>query len=116
MPALQQAFPQAVTVLGEVARHAAQARALADEVAALDLPACLDAQGRLGHAAWSQLSPARRRNVLQAWLAPQLPAGVPVSLLDRLCGEWTEKGRRWPTPAGDLVAQRRWLQLSPPAK
>lgn len=116
MPALREAFPQAVTVLGEVARHAAQARALADEIAALDLPACLDAQGRLRHEAWALLSPARRRNVLQAWLAPQLPAGVPVSLLDRLCAEWSEKGARWPTPAGPLLAQRKRLQLSPPAK
>lgn len=116
MPALREAFPQAVTVLGEVARHAAQAKALADEIAQLDLPPCVDAQGRLGFDAWARLSPARRRNVLQAWLAPQLPAGVPVSLLDRLCGEWSERGRRWPTPAGPLVAQRRWLQLSPPAK
>jgi tRNA(Ile)-lysidine synthase len=116
MPALREAFPQTVAVLGEVARHAAQAKALADEIAALDLPPCLDEAGRLGFDAWSRLSPVRRRNVLQAWLAPQLPAGVPVSLLDRLCAEWTEKGRRWPTPAGPLVAQRRWLQLSPPAK
>lgn len=116
MPALCAAFPQAVAVLGDVARHAAQAKALAEEMAQQDLPACVDAQGRLGFEAWARLSPARRRNVLQAWLAPQLPAGVPVSLLDRLCSEWTEKGRRWPTPAGPLVAARRWLQLSPGTK
>jgi hypothetical protein len=116
MPALLGAFPQAVTVLGEVARHAAHARALADEMAADDLPACLDEQGRLGFDVWSRLSPARRRNVMAAWLAPQLPAGVPVSLLDRLCAEWTVKGASWPTPAGDLRAQRRWLKLSPAAK
>lgn len=116
MPALLEAFPQATAVLGEVARHAAHARALADELAASDLPPCLDAEGRLGFDAWSCLSPARRRNVLAAWLAPQLPTGVPVSLLDRLCDEWTAKGASWPTPAGDLRARRRWLELSPVTK
>jgi tRNA(Ile)-lysidine synthase len=112
MPALREAFPQTSAVLGEVARHAAQARALSDEIAALDLPACVDEKGRLAYDAWRQLSPARRRNLLHAWLAPQLPAGVPVSLLDRLCAEWTEKGARWPSPAGALVAQRRKLSLA----
>lgn len=118
LPLIEVAFPQAVTVLGAVARHAAQARELADEVAAVDLPACCDAQGRLGYDAWAALTPARRRNALQAWLARQLPAGVPVSLLDRLCCEWQRLGREWPAPGGRLRSVRAWLryEASPPAK
>jgi tRNA(Ile)-lysidine synthase len=118
LPLLEPAFPQAVAVLGEVARHAAQARELADEVAAIDLPACHNAQGELGFDAWRELSPARRRNVLQAWLARQLPAGVPVSLLDRLMTEWRRLGREWPAPGGRVRSVKAWLryEASPPAK
>lgn len=118
LPLIEPAFPQAVAVLGEVARHAAQARALADEIAAIDLPACCDAQGRLGYEAWAALSPARRRNAMQAWLSTQLPAGVPVSLLDRLCSEWQRLGREWPAPGGRVRSVKAWLryEASPPAK
>lgn len=120
MPRLVEDFPQAVGVLGEVARHAAQARALADEIAALDLPACRHEDGGLRFAPWSDLSPARRRNALAAWLAPQLPRlGAPVALLDRLCAEWTGLGRRWPIPGGGWLRSVRGilrLEASPPAK
>lgn len=110
LPLIEPAFPQAVTALGEVARHAAQARQLADEVAADDLPSCCDAQGQLLHKAWLQLPPARRRNALQAWLARQLPEGVPVSLLDRLALQWQGLGREWPAPAGRLRSVRGRLR------
>jgi len=118
LPLIEPAFPHAVAVLGEVARHAAQARQLADEVAALDLPACCNAEGHLGFDAWAALPPARRRNVLQAWLGRQLPAGVPVSLLDRLCTQWQRLGRSWPAPGGRVRSVKAWLrvELSPPAK
>lgn len=118
MPAIEAAFPQAVTVLGEVARQAAHARQLADELAQLDLPACCNAQGQLGFDAWTALPPARRRNVMQAWLAACLPAGVPVSLLDRLCTQWQRLGRSWPAPGGRIRSQRGWLgyEASPAAK
>jgi len=112
-PAFSANFPHATQVLGEVARHAAQARALAEEVAELDLPACLEAAGGLRHAQWQALPPARRRNVLAAWLAPQLPAGVPVSLLDRLSQEWQGLGRRWPAPGGWLISRRGVLRFEP---
>ncbi len=118
LPLLEPAFPQAVVVLGEVARHAAQARQLADEAAALDLPGCSDAQGRLLHKPWAALPPARRRNALQAWLAAQLPAGVPVSLLDRLGTQWQGLGREWPAPGGRLRSLRGALryEASPSTK
>lgn len=118
MPALEQAFPQAVNVLGQVAGHAAQARALADELAEADLPGCLSDDGRLRHADWARLSPARRHNALRAWLQCRLPAGVPVALLARLLREWRGQGGRWPAPGGWLRSQRGLLGLerSPPAK
>jgi tRNA(Ile)-lysidine synthase len=111
MPALSAAAPQAVPVLGQVAAHAAHARALADEVAEADLPACLNRDGRLRHEAWCQLPPARRRNALRAWLQTQLPAGVPVALLDRLGLEWRGQGGRWPAPGGWLRSQRGLLGI-----
>lgn len=118
LPLIEPAFPQAVAVLGEVARHAAQARQLADEVAAMDLPPCCNESGELGYDAWMALPPARRRNALQAWLAAQLPAGVPVSLLDRLGSQWQRLGRSWPAPGGRIRSVKAWLryEASPPAK
>jgi tRNA(Ile)-lysidine synthase len=109
MPALEGAFPHAVTVLGQVAAHAAQARALADEVAEEDLPPCVGDGGRLCHAAWVRLPPARRHNALRAWLQAQLPAGVPVALLERLGREWRGQGARWPAPGGWLRSQQGLL-------
>ncbi|WP_374657197.1 tRNA lysidine(34) synthetase TilS [Inhella sp.] len=109
MPVLQSAFPQAVTVLGDVARHAAQARLLADEIAAEDLPRCLDGHGRLLFRAWSTLPPARRHNVLRAWLASVLSHGVPVALLERLAKEWHGQGARWQAPGGWICARRGGL-------
>lgn len=112
-PELERQFPQTTAVLGEVARHAAQARTLADEVAAQDLPLCTSAEGGLRYSSWAALPPARRRNALTAWLAPQLPDGVPVSLVDRLMAQWQGQGRRWPAPGGWLRSQRGVLLLEP---
>lgn len=118
MPALCAAFPQTPTVLGEVARHAAQARQLADETAAADLPHCVDVQGQLMFTAWAALPPARRHNALRAWLQARLVHGVPVALLDRLAREWHGQGGRWPAPGGWICARRGRLlaELSPDAK
>ncbi len=111
-PQLVESFPSAVAVLAEVARHAAQAKALSAEVASADLPNCIDAQARLCFAPWQALTPARRRNVLAAWLALQLP-DVAVSLLDRLDSEWQGQGARWPAPGGWILAQRKLLCFEP---
>lgn len=110
-PVLEGAFPQAVVVLAEVARHAAQARELAQEVAAEDLPRCTDAAGALHFAPWEALPPARRRNALAAWLALHLSQGVPVALLDRLCAEWHGQGGRWPAPDAWVCARKRVLRF-----
>jgi tRNA(Ile)-lysidine synthase len=112
-PALIDAFPQASKVLGEVARHAAHASALAQEIAALDLPACQSDQGGLRFESWYALPSARRRNVLAAWLAQQLSQGAPVALLDRLEHQWQRKGARWQAPGGWIVAAKGQLRFEP---
>jgi tRNA(Ile)-lysidine synthase len=109
-PALLEAYPHAEVALAGAARQAQQAAALADEVAALDLPAVQDGAG-LNVKRWCELPPARRRNALRAWLA-MLPeaqaAGVPMSLVDRLLRELpgARGASRWPTPQGALRLQR----------
>lgn len=109
MPPLLAAFPQAVVVLGQVAQQAALARALVDEMAAVDLPACLSPEGRLRYAAWQGLTPARRSHALRAWLQRVLPAGVPQALWMRVDREWHGQGARWPAPGGWLRSQRGLL-------
>lgn len=108
MPALRAAFPDAEASLAAVATRAAEARALADEVSAMDL-AALGVAGAmpLPHRAWSALSGARRANALRAWLAASLDAPVPETLVQRLLGEWRGgSGAAWPA-GGDRVL-RAW--------
>ncbi len=112
-PALSTAFPQAEATLAAAARQARQAAALAGEVAALDLPTVVD-DGALCLARWVALPPARRRNVLQAWLADKGITKLPVSLLDRLGRELP--GRRsgsWPAPQAELRIYRGRLGCHP---
>lgn len=116
MPPLTSAFPQSVHVLGDVARQAARARSLANEVAAEDLPRCTGPDGGLVFRCWSALPPGRRANALHAWLAQCLPAGVPVALLDRLLVEWRGQGGRWPAPQGSLLSRKGVMRLEPSLK
>ena len=105
-PALVAAFPDAETTLVEAARHAADAAALADEVAAADLPGIGD-DGALVIALWLALPPARRRNVLRAWLQARLTGPVPVSLVQRLLHELPGcRSGRWPAPQAELRLYR----------
>jgi len=111
-PALGVAFADAEASLAEAARQSAQAAALADEVATLDLPGVSDGTA-LRVERWQALPPARRRNVLQAWLAEVLRAPVPQSLVQRLCAELP--GRRsglWPAPQAALRLYRGLLSLA----
>ncbi|MBK6471097.1 MAG: tRNA lysidine(34) synthetase TilS [Betaproteobacteria bacterium] len=108
-PALVGAFPDAEAALTEAARLSAQAAALADEVAALDLPGIGDDSG-LRLTPWEALPPARRRNVLQAWLVRVLCAPVPQSLVQRLCEELPgSRSGIWPAPQAELRLYRGQL-------
>ncbi|MDO9073579.1 MAG: tRNA lysidine(34) synthetase TilS [Rubrivivax sp.] len=109
-PALGAAFPDAESALTGAARQSAQAAALADEVAALDLPVVCDGPALLLDR-WVGLPPARRRNVLQAWLAGVLQAPVPLSLVQRLCNDLPGRhSGTWPAPQATLRLYRGRLE------
>jgi len=99
-PALQQAFPDAETVLAAASAQAQHALALATEVAALDMQSVADPAG-LNIGQWSALGVARQKNVLKFWLRQQRAAAVPESLLQRLMLELHRcKQGRWPLHTG----------------
>lgn len=105
MPVLCQAFAEAESLLVEAAARSAEAQAVLAEVAQDDLAALIDGEA-LRIDAWLQLSPARRRNALQAWLGRHLKRGVPQSLVERLMHELPGSGpARWP---GEGVCLRRY--------
>ncbi len=123
-PALTQAFADAETALASAAAHAQDARVLATEVAALDLPglmvdhACAAAGLRLP--AWLQLPPARRANALRFWLRQVLGQGAPESLVLRLLqelvpakGHSPRSGARWPAPQAELRLHQGMLTAHP---
>jgi tRNA(Ile)-lysidine synthase len=118
MPALRRAFPDADAAIAAAARRAAHERALIDEVAQGDALAIGDGEDLVVER-WSELSAARRREALRAWLAPRLATGVSESLLDRLCVELPgRKPARWPVAAGLALARYRGrlhLDCVPPA-
>ncbi len=107
-PALQRAFPELETSLAAAAGHAQHARALAAEVAEMDLPT-VQVGADLSLSAWSTLPPARRVNALRAWLQKTLDQ-VPESLVQRLCLELPRGSTgRWPAAAGELRLYRARL-------
>ncbi len=107
-PALQRAFPELETSLAAAATQAQHARALAAEVADMDLPG-VQVGADLSVAAWSALPPGRRVNVLRAWLRQRLEQ-VPDSLVQRLCRELPRCSTgRWPAGAGELRLYRARL-------
>jgi tRNA(Ile)-lysidine synthase len=110
---LTAAFPQAEAALAAAAERAQEAVALADEVAAQDLPT-LVRDSALCVAAWQALPPARRLNALSAWLRSTLNTAPPQTLLRRLQHELvTEGSGRWPAPGGQLRLHRGRLWAIP---
>jgi tRNA(Ile)-lysidine synthase len=115
-PALEAAFPDAEATLAAAARRVHEAGTCAAELAALDRPHCVDAQGRMRVRDWLRLSAARRANLLRRWLGERLPTGVPDSLVQRLMRELPvdRPGRgqtaSWPGAAGALQLHRGLLQ------
>ncbi len=105
------AFPGAESALAQSARWAAEAQALALEVAEQDL-AGLATDERLDLTALAALSPARASNALRAWLSRHTTA--PASLVERLQSEWHPGATlAWPAPGGDLHAYRDGLYWEP---
>lgn len=115
MPAFRQAFGDADAALAAAARRAARERSLIAEVAQADLARVTDGAS-LSIPRWLALSPARRHEALRAWLAAQVPQGVPESLLGRLGSELP--GREpaiWPCGELDLRRYRGRLTAEPAA-
>jgi tRNA(Ile)-lysidine synthase len=113
LPVLREAFADADAALTAAARRAARERALIAEVAQADLALVSDAAG-LSIPRWLTLSPARRHEALRAWLEPQLPQGVPESLLNRLGEELSGQGpARWPWGGLSLRRYRGRLTAGP---
>ena len=103
-PALTAAFPHAEAALAGAARRLHEEHACAADLAGLDLQACEAEGGGIEVRRWVALAPHRRASLLRLWLARQLDAGVPDSLVERLVLELpgARGGSRWPTPAGGL--------------
>ena len=83
LPVIARRFPAYRQTLARAAQHFAEADALLDELATLDLADAVHAE-KLQLAALSQLTPARAKNLLRAYLELQ---GVPVLDAGRL-QEW----------------------------
>jgi len=115
-PALQAAFPQVDTVLAMAARHAQAAQALADEVAGADAAGVLCGEA-LRLVPWRALSPARRANLLRAWLQQRLGQGAPQTLVERLLVEAPAgmAPARWPAPGATVCRRRGELTVQPAA-
>lgn len=112
-PSLTTAFPDAETVLAQVARRAQQADALLAEVARDDLATLRDGAA-LRVPPWLGLSPARQANVLRGWLGEQ-PGVVPTEALVQrlLCELPGARAAQWPAGGGCSLrlyrGRLRWL-------
>ena len=106
-PALLQAFPEAESSLRHTAERCAEARALAEECALLDLAQAAAPDGTLQASALRMLSQARRRNALRAWLAQAQTRPVPETLVRRLADELLASTYAvWPGPGGQVQLRR----------
>ncbi|MCE2658401.1 MAG: tRNA lysidine(34) synthetase TilS [Rubrivivax sp.] len=113
LPMLEDAFPGALRQLAAAAQRQQEAAACLRELAETDLRVCVDTDGHLKLAAWQLLSAPRRQHLLRSWLQAAWPAGIPESLVHRLCDELpaSRSGARWPLPGGWVIRQRGVLCL-----
>lgn len=112
-PALTVAFAHAEAALAEAAAWAQEATACLGELAAIDLAAAADETGLDLHR-WASLSPARRSNLLRAWLRSSTGRAGPASLVSRLMNELSASSpARWPIEGGVLRSYRGKLTHQP---
>jgi tRNA(Ile)-lysidine synthase len=105
-PALTQAFPGAEASLAASAAWAGEAAQALAELATHDLAAAAP-DGPLEVTRWTALSAARRSNVLRAWLARELGAPAPATLVLRLLEELPRaRTARWPAGQAQLALHR----------
>lgn len=111
-PALVGAFPHAEASLTDSAQRAQEALECLSELAMQDMPLVAGQDG-LNVTAWLGLSPARRSNVLRAWLKLRSGRSAPASLVTRLMAELRPDGpARWPLGRGELRAYRGVLRMA----
>jgi tRNA(Ile)-lysidine synthase len=112
-PALVEAFAHAEASLADSAQRAQEALECLSELAVQDMAPLVSGSGALDVKAWLALSPARRSNVLRAWLKRASRRAAPASLVTRLMAELRPVGHaRWPTEGGELRLYRGVLRLS----
>lgn len=113
-PMLAGAFPHVESTLADAAEWAQQAAACLDDVAHDDLRVVAGgAPGALDIAAWCVLSPARRSNVLRAWLAQETGRMPKASLVRRLLDELPlPRAARWAFAGGELRSYRGTLSFA----
>jgi tRNA(Ile)-lysidine synthase len=115
-PVLVEAFPEAEAVLARAAQRCAQALETLEEGVEADRARCVlraNEQGRrwrLNEAAWRELSPARRSQVLRWWWS-SLGLAVPSSLVDRLAAEeWPPRLKPLPAAAREEGLLLQWTR------
>lgn len=109
-PALVGAFPHAEATLADSAQRAQEALECLSELAMQDMPTVTQPDG-LNVMAWLGLSPARRSNVLRAWLKLRSGRAAPASLVTRLMAELRPDGTaRWHLEDDELRAYRGVLR------
>ena len=112
-PALTCAFPQAEAALADASAWAQEAAACLGELAAIDLAAAASEQ-RLDLHRWASLAPARRSNLLRAWLRACTGRAASASLVTRLMNELSPtRSTRWPMEEGVLRSYRGMLAYQP---
>jgi tRNA(Ile)-lysidine synthase len=118
LPALTDAFADAEAMLAAAAARSAESQGVLSEVARADLDLVGDGPS-LRLARWRELSEARRRNALRAWLHERLGRGAPQSLVERLMAELAGIGpAEWPCEGATLRRYRGRLDavVAPPAQ
>jgi len=106
IPALASAFPQWRETFARSARHAAQAQAVLDEVAAADLLAAGDPPAL---AALQALGRGRRANLLRHWLRTAHATAATAAQMEELLGQveaCTTRGHRIRIKTGTGFAER----------
>lgn len=119
-PALTGAFGDAEAALATSAAWAQEAAAALHELAQIDLQQIEgEGGGGLRVEPWLTLSPARRSNVLRAWLKARLTQSaqpgkaVSATLVERLMHELpTARSARWPLADAELRLHRGVLQCA----
>lgn len=120
LPVIQQRWPDAARHIAGSAAVLTEQAQLLDELAADDLAACDSDRDSLSLPLWSQLSPARRRNLLYGWLRQRGMRPPSIDKIARIDSELVPAAEdRQPEIVwqdGELVRYRQRLWLLEPGQ